>query len=193
MKTAEPCYYHLDVEVSPERVGQVSRILAAHLRFWDLESLVEPVCHSAELLLRAIDEHASDKNTSIEMWWNGQHLIAAVGENDPELRPDRELRPCLTRIAALSDGWGACTTDTGSTVIWFTQRVPVDESVPRVPTTPEPALRAVLKVPRELPVTALAGTLSDTPSGAPDTAPAAGSSRAAATVSTASSACDAAR
>ena len=47
MKTAVPCYYHLDVEVSPERVGQVRRILAAHLRLWDLETLVEPVCRGA--------------------------------------------------------------------------------------------------------------------------------------------------
>ncbi|MCZ9340879.1 pep a2, partial [Streptomyces sp. TRM76130] len=69
MKTAVPCYYHLDVEVSPERVGQVRRILAAHLRFWNLENLVEPVCRGTEMLLRAIDEHASDKNTSIELWW----------------------------------------------------------------------------------------------------------------------------
>ncbi|MER6155432.1 pep a2 [Streptomyces sp. NPDC001868] len=158
MKTAASRYYHLDVEVSPERVGQVRRILAAHLRFWDLETLVGPVCHSAELLLRAIEEHATDKDTSIEMWWNGQHLIAAVGANDREMRPDRELRPCLTRIAALSDGWGCCSTATGSTVIWFTQRAPVDLSVPLVPRAPEPALREVLQVPREMPVAVLAGS-----------------------------------
>jgi hypothetical protein len=161
MKTAVPCYYHLDVEVGPERVGQVRRILAAHLRLWDLETLVGPVCHSAELLLRAIDEHATDKNTSIEMWWNGQHLISAVGQNDRGVRPDRELRPCLAWIAALSDGWGCCTTASGSTVIWFTQRAPVDESVPRVPTVPAPTLREVRQVPREMPTAAvLAGPLS---------------------------------
>ncbi|MGW1675146.1 pep a2 [Streptomyces sp. NPDC002324] len=157
MKTAVPRYYHLDVEVSPERVGQVRRILAAHLRFWDLEPLAETVCHNAELLLRAIEEHAADKNTSVEMWWNGQHLIAAVGANDREMRPDRELRPCLTRIAALSDGWGCCSTATGSTVIWFTQRAPVDQSVPLVPTVPEPALREVLQVPRATHMALLAG------------------------------------
>ncbi|CAM5694578.1 hypothetical protein SGLAM104S_03483 [Streptomyces glaucescens] len=122
MKTAVPCYYHLDVEVSPERVGQVSRILAAHLRYWDLETLVEPVCGSAELLLRAIDEHATDKRTSIEMWWNGQHLITAVADNDRDLRPDQDLRGCLEHIAAMSDGWGCCAADTGSKVIWFSQR-----------------------------------------------------------------------
>jgi hypothetical protein len=157
MNTAVPRYYHLDVEVSPERVGQVRRILAAHLRFWDLDTLVEPVCHGAELLLRAIDEHATDKNTSIEMWWNGQHLITALGQNDRDLRPDQDLRSCLVRIAALSDGWGCCSTDTGSKVIWFSQRARAGARVPLVPMGPEPTLREALRVPREMPVPVYAG------------------------------------
>ena len=52
MKTAVPCYYHLDVELSKEKVGQVKRILAAHLRYWNLENLAESVCRCAEALLR---------------------------------------------------------------------------------------------------------------------------------------------
>ncbi|MEV6166757.1 pep a2 [Streptomyces sp. NPDC051954] len=159
MKTASACYYHLDVEVSPERVGQVRRILAAHLRFWDLETLVEPVCGGAEMLLKAIDEHATDKHTSIEMWWNGQHLITAVGDNDRDLRPDQDLRVCLERLAATSDGWGCCTTDTGSKVIWFSQRARAGERIPLVTTAPAPSLREVLRVPREVPVAALAGSV----------------------------------
>jgi len=156
VKTAVPCYYHLDVEVSPERVGQVSRILAAHLRYWDLETLVEPVRHSTEMLLRAIDEHARDKNTSIEMWWNGQHLITAVAENDCDLRPDLDLRGCLERIAAMSDGWGCCATETGAKVIWFSQRARAGERAPLVPAAPAPNLLEALEVPREAPVTAIA-------------------------------------
>ncbi|WP_210583905.1 pep a2 [Streptomyces sp. GESEQ-35] len=159
MKTASACYYHLDVEVSPERVGQVRRILAAHLRFWDLETLVEPVCGGAEMLLKAIDEHATDKHTSIEMWWNGQHLITAVGDNDRDLRPDQDLRACLERLAATSDGWGCCATDTGSKVIWFSQRARAGERIPLVATAPAPSLREVLRVPREVPVAALAGSV----------------------------------
>ncbi|MFB8775905.1 pep a2 [Streptomyces broussonetiae] len=162
MKTAVPCYYHLDVEVSPERVGQVGRILAAHLRYWDLDTLIDPVCRSTGLLLTAIDEHATDKNTSVEMWWNGQHLITAIGENDCDLRPDQDLRACLERIAATSDGWGCCATDTGSKVIWFSQRARAGERVPLVPTTPAPRLRETLQVPREVPVAALAGPASTT-------------------------------
>ncbi|MEW2050251.1 pep a2 [Streptomyces sp. NBC_00377] len=162
MKTAVPCYYHLDVDVSPERVGQVRRILAAHLQYWDLEAHVETVCRGTEMLLTAIDEHATDKHTSIEMWWNGQHLITAVGGADRRLRPDPDLRACLERIAAMSDGWGCCATDTGSTVIWFSQRARSGERVPLVPTTPAPDLREVLQVPRELPVAALAATADGT-------------------------------
>ncbi|MEU5366650.1 pep a2 [Streptomyces sp. NPDC005925] len=149
MKTAVPCYYHLDVEVSPEQVGQVRRVLAACLRFWDLEDLVEPVCDGTEMLLNAIDEHATDKNTSIEMWWNGQHLITAIGENDHALRPDQELRGCLARIAAMSDGWGCCATGTGSKIIWFSQRARAGQRVPLVPLAPAPTLRDGLDIPRE--------------------------------------------
>ncbi|MFF5471704.1 pep a2 [Streptomyces achromogenes] len=157
MKTAVPCYYHLDVEVGPERVGQVSRILAAHLRHWDLDNLVEPVRRGAELLLRAIDAHARNKHTSIEMWWNGQHLITALGGRDPDLRPDQDLRSCLADIAAMSDGWGCCATGTGGTIIWFSQRARAGQRVPLVPLAPDPALRTGLKVPRDEPVTVLAG------------------------------------
>ncbi|MEU0061093.1 pep a2 [Streptomyces sp. NPDC006334] len=162
MKTAVPCYYHLDVDVSPERVGQVRRILAAHLRHWDLESLVEPVCRGTEMLLNAIDEHATDKRTSIEMWWNRQHLITAVGGGDRDLRPDQDLRACLEHIAATSDGWGGCATAGGSTVIWFSQRARAGERVPLVPTRPVPRLREMLKVPRLLPVTSLAASAGGT-------------------------------
>jgi hypothetical protein len=156
MKTAVPCYYHLDVEVSPERVGRVRRILAAHLRFWDLEDLVEPVCGGAEMLLKAIDEHARDKHTSIEMWWTGQHLITAVGENNHDLRPDQDLRSCLARIAATSDGWGCCASETGSKIIWFSQRARAGVRAPLVPRAPAPSLREGLQPPREVPVAALA-------------------------------------
>ncbi|MFF8929547.1 pep a2 [Streptomyces longwoodensis] len=156
MKTAVPCYYHLDVEVSPDRVGQVRRILAAHLRFWDLDTLVEPVCNGAEMLLRAIDEHATDKHTSIEMWWNGQHLITAVGDHDSDLRPDQDLRSCLEHIAEMSDGWGCCATVGGGNVIWFSQRARAGERVPLVPVAPSPSLREGLQVPRAVPVAVLA-------------------------------------
>ncbi|MFG3094194.1 pep a2 [Streptomyces sp. NPDC048202] len=152
METAVPRYYHLDVEVGPERVGQVSRILAAHLSHWDLDNLVEPVRRGTELLLRAIDQHAPDSTTSIEMWWNGQHLITAIGGGDHDLGPDEGLRACLADIAAMSDGWGCCATETGARIIWFSQRARAGQRVPLVPTAPSPHIRRMLRVPRAAPV-----------------------------------------
>ncbi|GAA3906040.1 hypothetical protein GCM10023084_67930 [Streptomyces lacrimifluminis] len=162
MKTAESCYYHLDVEVCPERVGQVGRILAAHLRLWDLEHLAGSVCHGTEALLRAIDEHATDKQAVIEMWWNGQHLITAIAENDRDLRLDQELGDCLAWIAAVSDGWGCCATGTGAKVIWFSRRARACEGVPLLPAPPAPTLREVRQLPRGGP--AFAGAAHRAPS-----------------------------
>ena len=154
MKTAAPCYYHLDVEVSPERIGQVRRILAAHLRYWDLEILVEPVCQCAEALLRTIDAHAADKNTTLEMWWNGQHLITAVQDSELDIRPHYAPSGCLVQIAALSNGWGCCATDTGGKIIWFSQRARSGDPAALVPVAPAPNLRETRPLPRALPLTA---------------------------------------
>jgi hypothetical protein len=158
MKTVVPCYYHLDVEVSPERVEQVRRILAAHLRYWNLEHLVESVCHCAEVLLLTIEEHATDKNTTLEMWWNGQHLITAVSDNDGEFHPDSATRGCLAHIAAQSDGWGCCATGTGGKIIWFSRRARAVERAPLVPAVPVPSLSEARRMPREAPIPALAGS-----------------------------------
>ncbi|WP_223280826.1 pep a2 [Streptomyces antnestii] len=153
---AVPCYYHLDVEVSSERVGQVRRILAAHLRYWKLDILVEPVCRGVEVLLHTIDEHSTDKNTTVEMWWNGQHLITAVSDHEREL-PGHAPQGCFAEIAALSDGWGGCATATGK-IIWFSRRARLGERAPLVPAGPAPTIREALEMPREEPVPAYAGS-----------------------------------
>ncbi|MCX3060807.1 pep a2 [Streptomyces beihaiensis] len=169
MNTAVSRYYHLDVDVTPERAGQVSRILAAHLRLWNLESLVRPVCHGAELLLHAIDEHATGTKAAIEMWWTGRHHITAVEHQDRGPLLDEGWQDCLARIAALSDGWGHCTQDTedGGEVIWFSRRVGTEVPVPLSPAVPALPARAALRVPRgERPVPALVAV--DTPPDALD-------------------------
>jgi len=154
MKTAAPYYYHLDVEISPERIGHVRRILAAHLRYWDLEMLVEPVCRCSDALLRTIDAHAADKNATIEMWWNGHHLITAVQDSERDIRPHYAPSGCLAQIAALSNGWGCCATDTGGKIIWFSQRARSGDHALLVPVAPSPSLRETRPLPRALPLTA---------------------------------------
>lgn len=163
MKTAIPCYYHLEVEISPERIDQVRRILAAHLRHWGLGILAEPVCHCAGVLLRAVEEHGTDKNAVVEMWWNGQHLITAVSDNERDLPgPHYGPQGCLAQIAALSDGWGNYPATKGK-IIWFSHRARCPERAPLAPTAPAPTLRVARPLPREVPVAALAAPAEEEP------------------------------
>ncbi|MFD8738821.1 pep a2 [Streptomyces sp. NPDC059618] len=147
MNAAVPCYYHLDVELSQEKVGQVRRILAAHLRYWNLENLVESVGHCAEALLRTIEQHAADKNTTIEMWWNGRRLFAAVSDSSQDIGPHRAPQGCLAQIAALSDGWGCCATGTGGKIIWSSWRARAADRAPLDPPVPAPCLRVARPTP----------------------------------------------
>ncbi|GAA1943545.1 hypothetical protein GCM10009837_81980 [Streptomyces durmitorensis] len=164
MKTAFPCYYHLEVEIGPQRVAQVRRILAAHLRHWGLGVLVEPVSHCAGVLLDAIEAHATDKRASVEMWWNGQHLITAVSDNERDLpHPHHGLEGRLAQIAALSDGWGNCPAANGK-IIWFSHRARSADGAPLAPMPPAPSLRPGRREPRELPVAADAAPLEAKPS-----------------------------
>ncbi|MFH8990372.1 pep a2 [Streptomyces sp. NPDC017940] len=158
MKSAIPRYYHVDVVISPEKIDQVGRILAAHLRHWGLEILVEPVSHCTRVLLRAIEEHGTDKKTAIEMWWNGQHLITGVSDNDRDLpQPHYGPQGCLAQIAALSDGWGSCPATDGK-IIWFSCRARAPEHIPLASLLPVPGEPTALQLPREESVAALAGS-----------------------------------
>ncbi|MFG2653394.1 pep a2 [Streptomyces sp. NPDC048436] len=152
MKTAIPCYYHLEVEISSESVDRVRRILAAHLRHWGLGILVEPVCRCAGVLLRAIETHGTDKNTVVEMWWTGQHLITAVSDNERDL-PHPHFGPegYLAQIAALSDGWGNYPATNGK-IIWFSHRARAADGALLAPAPPAPDLRSACQAPREVPV-----------------------------------------
>ncbi|MEV7194098.1 pep a2 [Streptomyces sp. NPDC093510] len=161
MKSAIPCYYHLDVEVSPERIDQVGRILTAHLRHWGLEVLVESVSHCTGVLLHEIEEHGADKKAVVEMWWSGQHLITAVTDSNRDLL-ERHYGPqgCLTQIAALSDGWGSFPATNGK-IIWFSRRARAPERAPLAPAAPAPSLREELELPREVRHAVLTGVAEE--------------------------------
>ncbi|MFI7012531.1 pep a2 [Streptomyces sp. NPDC050145] len=131
-------HYHLDVEVGPEQIGQVERILAAHLRHWGLRTLADPVCHCTRMLLQDIEDHGADKTAVVEMWWTGQHLVTAVSDHNRELPAAQAERQDLSsRIAEWSDGWGSYPAPTGRTV-WFTCRVRLPEPEPLAAAVPVP-------------------------------------------------------
>lgn len=144
---AVPRYYHLDVDLVPERVGQIRRILAAHLRYWGLEQLVPDVSRGIGLLLEPAARSTSAARTAIETWWTGQHLITAVSHDDPAAAEHHAASQSLAEIAALSDGWGRCTAD-DQHIVWFSLRSRTELREPLVPKGPAPRTIEARPLPR---------------------------------------------
>ncbi|MFG2143284.1 ATP-binding protein [Streptomyces sp. NPDC048696] len=149
--------YTLELEAAPERVPQIRRIVAAHLRYWNLESLIHPVGLGVCELLGNVYRHAEDKRCTLELRWTGRRLTAAVLDRDPRLpvlgggAPLAAPGRGLTMVASLSDSWGTHATAEGK-VVWFTLRV---ESPAREPLAAVAPLRT-LAAERRVPVAAIA-------------------------------------
>ncbi|MFD4137703.1 MULTISPECIES: ATP-binding protein [unclassified Streptomyces] len=135
------CHYHIEVPATKERIPQIRRILAAHLRHWTLETHITPVCRAVDELIDNVVEHVEgDKTCVVELRWTGRHLIASVADRDgrlPRLHSSSPSKGGLAKVAALSDSWGTCGTDEGK-VIWFSRRVKAAQRVLRGRPQPRP-------------------------------------------------------
>ncbi|MGR8007049.1 ATP-binding protein [Streptomyces hypolithicus] len=144
--------YAVELHVSAERVSQIRRIVAAHLRHWNLELQVQPVCRGVVELLANVHRHAGDdKRCVIELRWTGRHLTASVADHGPPMpRLSGAGGGGLAVVAALSDSWGTCGTADGK-VVWFTRRVQAAGKSPLLPWTPLPGVRDAKEQPAALP------------------------------------------
>jgi hypothetical protein len=140
--------YLVELQVSAERISQLRRIVAAHLRHWSLELHVRPVCRAAEELLTNVQRHVGDESACVvELRWSGRHLTVSVADNDA--RMPRLLDGGgggLSRVMALSDSWGTCRTTDGK-VVWFTRYAETPHTVGLLPQTPLPGGRTFLSGP----------------------------------------------
>ncbi|MFF2521000.1 ATP-binding protein [Streptomyces liangshanensis] len=129
--------YAVELHPSPERVSQLRRIVAAHLRHWGLDLHVDPVRQGLDELMANVHRHVGEATTCVvELRWRGRHLTASVEDNGPRL--PRLLTAGgggLARVAALSDSWGTCPTAEGK-VVWFTRSVESPQDIFRVPRAP---------------------------------------------------------
>ncbi|MEU1482899.1 ATP-binding protein [Streptomyces sp. NPDC005752] len=135
----------VELQVSAERISQLRRIVAAHLRHWSLELHVRPVCRAAEELLTNVQRHVGDGNACVlELRWTGRHLTVSVSDHDS--RMPRLLDGGgggLSRVMALSDSWGTCRTTDGK-VVWFTRYAQTPVTTGLLPRTPLPGGRTFL-------------------------------------------------
>ncbi|GAA2992134.1 ATP-binding protein [Streptomyces fulvorobeus] len=140
--------YQVDLHVSVDRVTQLRRIVAAHLRHWDLDLHVRPVCRAAEELLTNVHRHVGDGNKAVvELRWTGRHLTVSVADNGSGM--PRLLSGGgggLSRVMALSDSWGTCRTAEGK-VVWFTRYAQAPRSTGPVAYLPLPGAPEAREVP----------------------------------------------
>lgn len=153
-------HYLVELQVSAERVSQLRRIIAAHLRHWSLELHIRPVCLGVEELLTNVHRHVGDDNNcAVELRWSGRHLTVAVADNGSEMPRLLSTGGGLSRVMALSDSWGTCRTAEGK-VVWFTRYAKEPRTVDLVPLPPLPGAdefrRTPVVVPDPVPDTAAA-------------------------------------
>ncbi|WP_326763907.1 ATP-binding protein [Streptomyces sp. NBC_01591] len=141
-------HYLVEFQVSAERVTQLRRIIAAHLRHWNLELHIRPVCRGVEELLTNVHRHVGEDNHCVvELRWSGRHLTVSVADNGSEMpRLLSNGGGGLSRVMALSDSWGTCRTAEGK-VVWFTRYAEEPYSVDLDPLTPLPGVREFRRPP----------------------------------------------
>ncbi|MFC4327971.1 ATP-binding protein [Streptomyces andamanensis] len=120
----------VELQALPSRIGQVRRIVSAHLRYWHLDPLIDRAALGVTELLTNVHQHARpDKSCTVELELLLDRLTVSVRDHDPRL-PSAEdmgaIAPLATEgrglamVAAMSESWGARPDGEQGKVVWFT-------------------------------------------------------------------------
>lgn len=148
----------MELQALPSRIGQVRRIVSAHLRYWHLDPLIDRAALGVTELLTNVHQHARpDKSCTVEIELLLDRLTVSVRDRDPRLPVAADIKdvaPLDTRgrglamVAAVSESWGARPDGDEGKVVWFTlparveakpqrgrapQRTPAEQPTPRFP------------------------------------------------------------
>ncbi|MGW4345963.1 ATP-binding protein [Streptomyces sp. NPDC004690] len=137
----------VELQALPSRIGQVRRIVSAHLRYWHLDPLIDRAALGVTELLTNVHQHAQpDKLCTVELEFLLGRLTVSVRDHDPRLpvvEDMGDIAPLATEgrglamVAAMSESWGARPDGEEGKVVWFTlpsATAPVAVTVPaRVP------------------------------------------------------------
>ncbi|MEU6931340.1 ATP-binding protein [Streptomyces sp. NPDC046385] len=133
---SEPSRYcTVELQALPPRIGQVRRIVSAHLRHWQLDALIDLAALGVTELLTNVHRHAQpDKTCTVEVALLLDRLTVSVRDHDPRI-PDLTER-CdtdaefatsgrgLAIIEAMSESWGVRPHGDSGKVVWFTLQAP---------------------------------------------------------------------
>ncbi|SED88564.1 ATP-binding protein [Streptomyces sp. TLI_105] len=139
-------YYAVELQALPPRIGQIRRIISAHLRHWQLDALVDQAVLGLTELLTNVHRHAQpDKGCKVEIELLLDRLTVSVRDHDPRLPEVRRsdaldasgaLGPVddldalatsgrgLGIVGAVSESWGIRPCGADGKVVWFTLTAP---------------------------------------------------------------------
>ncbi|MEU6476931.1 ATP-binding protein [Streptomyces sp. NPDC047017] len=150
----------VELQALPSRIGQVRRIVSAHLRYWHLDPLIDRAALGVTELLTNVHQHARpDKLCTVELELLLDRLTVSVRDHDPRLPVVEDMvdiAPLATEgrglamVAAMSESWGARPEGEQGKVVWFTLPtvagpVTMPARVPRL-VTGEPSARRFTEV-----------------------------------------------
>ncbi|MET9375933.1 ATP-binding protein [Streptomyces sp. NPDC002992] len=136
----------VELQALPSRIGQVRRIVSAHLRYWHLDALIDHAALGVTELLTNVHRHAQpDKMCTVEIELMLDRLTVSVRDNDPRIPgfgggtgAGRSLDSLdidglatsgrgLAIIEAVSESWGIRPHGETGKVVWFTLPAPTPE------------------------------------------------------------------
>lgn len=137
-------YYAVELQALPSRIGQVRRIISAHLRHWQLDALVDQAVLGVTELLTNVHRHAQpDKGCRVEIELLLDRLTVSVRDHDPRLpelggafdpfgaldaAEDIDALATSGRglgiVDAVSESWGIRPCGADGKVVWFTLTAP---------------------------------------------------------------------
>ncbi|MFD3659237.1 ATP-binding protein [Streptomyces sp. NPDC058659] len=137
-------YYAVELHALPSRIGQVRRIVSAHLRHWHLDALIDHAALGVTELLTNVHRHAQpDKRCTVEIELLLDRLTVSVRDHDPRIPEAGTLVDGdidgdgldalealatsgrgLAIIGAVSESWGVRPCGADGKVVWFTLAAP---------------------------------------------------------------------
>lgn len=133
---SEPSRYcTVELQALPSRIGQVRRIVSAHLRHWQLDALIDLAALGVTELLTNVHRHAEpDKTCTVEVELLLDRLTVSVRDHDPRIPDLGESEDAqddfatsgrgLAIIEAMSESWGVRPHGDSGKVVWFTLQAP---------------------------------------------------------------------
>ncbi|WP_037679776.1 ATP-binding protein [Streptomyces albus] len=121
----------VELQALPSRIGQVRRIVSAHLRYWRLDALIDAAALGVTELLSNVHRHAEpDKNCTVEIVLLPDRLTVSVHDSDPRVPRAHGASAArgrgLSVVASLSESWGVREGTGGrGKSVWFSLRAPV--------------------------------------------------------------------